>query len=264
MTSTHRLHDHLRLDREGPLLTVTLDNPDKRNVQTPSMWAALAGLPDHLDGVRVVLLRAEGAAFSAGLDRAMLTPEGAPGEPSILELAARAAHELPDVIAEFQRGFTVFGECAPVTVAAVQGYAIGAGFQLALACDLRVVADDVQLAMRETSLGLIPDLGGTTPLVRQVGYARALELCATGRFVGAQEALRLGLAQQVVPAAALADTAYELAKGLLAVPAAALVELKALLRSAAESAREEQLRAEREAQSRLIAGLARGPAAPAG
>ena len=76
-----------------------------------------------------------------------------------------------------------------MSIAAVQGHAIGAGFQLALACDLRVVADDVQFAMRETSLGLVPDLTGTHPLVGLVGYARALEICVTGRFVHAEEAV---------------------------------------------------------------------------
>ena len=67
----------------------------------------------------------------------------------------------------------------------MQGYAIGAGFQLALACDLRVLADDAQLSMKETSLGLVPDLTGTKPLVEAVGYSRALEICTTGRLVGA-------------------------------------------------------------------------------
>ena len=81
----------------------------------------------------------------------------------------------------------------------MQGHAIGAGFQLALACDLRVVAEDVSFAMRETSLGLVPDLAGTEPLVACVGYARALEICATGRAVRADEAVRLGLAQVAVP-----------------------------------------------------------------
>ena len=113
----------------------------------------------------------------------MLAPGGMPGEPDLLRLAA-ASSDLDATIAGFQRGFTVWGDLRAVVVAVVQGHAIGAGFQLALAADLRLLADDAQLAMRETSLGLVPDLGGTAPLVRLVGYARALEICATGRFVG--------------------------------------------------------------------------------
>ena len=82
----------------------------------------------------------------------------------------------------------------------MQGHAIGAGFQLALACDLRVFADDAQLRMAEATLGLVPDLAGTSTLVELVGYCRALEICLTGRPVGAAEALAIGLATLVVPA----------------------------------------------------------------
>ena len=113
---------------------------------------------------------------------------------STLESAAESAEAMAEVIAPFQRGFAAWADTHAVVVAAVQGHAIGAGFQLALAADLRVVADDVQLAMRETSLGLVPDLGGTGPLVGLVGYSKALELCATGRAVGAAEAVASGLA----------------------------------------------------------------------
>ena len=119
-----------------------------------------------------------------------------------------------------------------MSIAAVQGHAIGAGFQLALACDLRVVADDVQFAMRETSLGLVPDLAGTHPLVELVGYARALEICATGRFVHAEEARATGLANLVVPADELDGAVNDLAAALLAAPRDAVIETKALLRGA--------------------------------
>src|ERR671911_885373 len=107
--------------------------------------------------------------------------------------------QLDATIASYQRAFTWWRRPDLVTVAAVQGHAIGAGFQLALACDLRVCADDVQFAMRETSLGLVPDLTGTHPLVGLVGYARALEICVTGRFVTAEEAVSTGLANLAVP-----------------------------------------------------------------
>jgi enoyl-CoA hydratase/carnithine racemase len=143
-----------------------------------------------------------------------------------------------------------------VVVAAVQGHAIGAGFQLALAADLRVVADDVQLVMRETSLGLVPDLGGTGPLVGLVGYSKALELCATGRAVGAAEAVASGLAAVAVPAEELDATTGDLVAAILSAPEPALRELKPLLRAALTSDRDDQLRLEREAQSRLLHALA--------
>jgi len=140
----------------------------------------------------------------------------------------------------------------------VQGHAIGAGFQLALACDLRVVADDVAFAMRETSLGLVPDLAGTSPLVRSVGYARALEICATGRFVGAQEAVAIGLAAVAVPGDQLDATVGELADAVLNAPQAAVRELKPLLRNAINASPADQLRAEREAQARLLTAMVAG------
>jgi enoyl-CoA hydratase/carnithine racemase len=259
-TEQSQPHPMLRVEQLGPVLTITLDAPQRRNAQAPSLWAALAEVGGSLDpSVRVVVVRAEGPSFSAGLDRAMLTPQGAPGEPSILALAAGAVGPLEDAIEEFQRGFSIWAQVPAITIAAVQGHAIGAGFQLALACDLRVVAEDVAFAMRETSLGLVPDLAGTSPLVRSVGYARALEICATGRFVGAQEAVAIGLAAVAVPGEQLDATVLELADAILGAPQAAVRELKPLLRSAVDASPADQLRAEREAQSRLLTALVAGP-----
>ncbi|BDZ58139.1 enoyl-CoA hydratase/isomerase family protein [Barrientosiimonas endolithica] len=137
----------------------------------------------------------------------------------------------------------------------MHGHAIGAGFQLALACDLRIVADDVQLAMRETSLGLVPDLAGTHPLVRLVGYSRALEICLTGRAVGAREAVDCGLASLSVPLAELDEATRDLADAVLANPPAAVLELKRLLRAAESSTPEQQQYAERTTQARLLSAL---------
>ncbi|WP_235530596.1 enoyl-CoA hydratase/isomerase family protein [Phycicoccus sp. Root563] len=263
--SSTRPHPHLLVTREGPVLTVTLDNEARRNAQLPSLWLALAEVAASLDpAVRVVVLAARGPSFSAGLDLSVVAgdPAKAPhGEPDLFEIAARGVEEAADVIAGFQRGFTAWAEADAVVVAAVQGHAIGAGFQLALAADLRVVADDVQLAMRETSLGLVPDLGGTQPLVSLVGPARALEICATGRFVGAQEAVATGLANVAVPRDELEATTADLVAALLAAPDASLRALKPLLRSAGAAGREDQLRSERETQAVLLRGLGEARAA---
>ena len=251
-----RPHPHLRVERDGAVVTVSLDNAAKRNAQTPSLWAALARVADELDpAVRVVVIRGEGESFSAGLDRGMLSPGGMAGEPDMLGLAADGPDSATASIEQFQRGFSQWAQVSAVVVAAAQGHAIGAGCQLALAADLRVVADDAQFAMRETSLGLVPDLAGTTPLVALVGPARALEICATGRFVGAVEAVNIGLANVAVPRADLEATTSDLVAALLATPEAALRELKPLLRTAASESRSTQLRLEREAQSRLLHGL---------
>jgi enoyl-CoA hydratase/carnithine racemase len=258
VTDAPRPHPHLSVERDGAFLTVTLDNPTRRNAQTPSLWLALADLATSLDpDVRVVVLRGEGPSFSAGLDRAMLAPGGVPGETDMIGMAADSAEDAAQTIEAFQRGFSAWAQAPAVVVAAVQGHAIGAGFQLALAADLRVVADDVQLAMRETSLGLVPDLGGTGPLVSLVGVSRALEICATGRFVGAAEAVAIGLANVAVPVDALRETTADLVGALVSTPEAALRELKPLLRSAVGAEPEGQLRLEREAQGRLLHGIAR-------
>ena len=223
--------DGVRLTVDDSIATVTLTNPAKRNAQSPALWRALADAGKSLPGsVRVVVLRAEGISFSAGLDRQAFTPEGFDGEPSFIDLARGSDAELDATIAEYQEAFTWWRRSDIVSVAAVQGHAIGAGFQLALACDLRVVAEDVQFAMRETSLGLVPDLTGTHPLVSLVGYARALEICVTGRFVHAEEAERTGLANLVVPADQLDAAVRDLAGALLAAPRDAVIETKALLR----------------------------------
>lgn len=242
---------------DGAVATVTLTNGDRRNPQTPAMWRALADTGARLPGsVRVVVLRAEGPSFSAGLDRRAFTPEGIPGEFSLPELAGRDDAALDAQIARYQEAFTWWRRNDVVTIAAVQGHAIGAGFQLALACDLRICAEDAEFAMRETSLGLVPDLAGTTPLVSLVGYGRALEICATGRTVGAAEAERTGLVNLVVPAAELQGAAADLAAALLDAPRDAVIETKALLRSAGRLEYDAQRAAERAAQARRLRDLA--------
>ncbi|MGW6292974.1 enoyl-CoA hydratase/isomerase family protein [Streptomyces sp. NPDC055058] len=249
--------DGVRLTVDDAIATVTLTNPAKRNAQSPALWRALTEAGRLLPGsVRVVVLRGEGKSFSAGLDRQMLSPEGIEGEPSFVDMARGDEAALDAIIAEYQEAFTWWRRSDLVSVAAVQGHAIGAGFQLALACDLRVVADDVQFAMRETSLGLVPDLTGTHPLVGLVGYARALEICATGRFVLAEEAVSTGLANLAVPGDELDAAVRDLAAALLAAPRDAVIETKALLRGALDRTYEEQRVAERAAQGRRLRDLA--------
>jgi enoyl-CoA hydratase/carnithine racemase len=240
----------VRAGRAGPVLTVSLVRPDRLNAQTPATWAALRALGDQLDdGVRVVVVRGEGRAFSAGLDRSALPAVAA-------ELAPLPAEEAAERIRGWQAAFRWLRAPGVVSVAAVQGHAVGAGAQLALACDLRVVADDLQLRLPETSLGLVPDLTGTSSLVELVGYSRAVELCLTGRAVGAAEALALGLATSAVPADRLDAAVAELVTALLAPDAGAARETVALLRSAVRNGPAAQDAAERAAQVRRLRALA--------
>lgn len=247
----------LLYDLSGPVATITLHRPQVRNAQTPAMWRALAAIGREIpDEVRVVVVRGAGHSFSAGLDRAMLDPTNTDGPETVAGLLSRPDEEVSDTIDDFQRGFTFLRDPRFVSVAAVQGYAIGAGFQLALSCDLRVLTDDAQLCMKEPALGLVPDLTGTKPLVECVGYARALEICATARMVGAAEAVDIGLALTAVPASDLDETVADLVGALTAPPHGAVTETKALLLGAAGRPLEEQRRLEREAQIRRFRELA--------
>jgi enoyl-CoA hydratase/carnithine racemase len=246
--------DHVRIERQGEILRVTLCNPAARNAQTPATWRRLAGIPELLDDtVRAVVIGGEGASFSAGLDRRMLTPEGVPGEDSLLAVTDRSADQMEAFIVEVQKAFGWWRTVPQVTLALVQGHAIGAGFQLALACDLMIVAEDAKLAMRETSLGLVPDLGGTQPLVDRVGYSRAFEICATGRFVEAEEAVRLGIATALVPAGAWESALPGILAPIMAALPGAVGELKWLLSGAASST--DQMARERQAQARRLVEL---------
>jgi enoyl-CoA hydratase/carnithine racemase len=185
----------------------------------------------------------------------MMSPEGIPGDislPDVLELDDAA---LEAAIAEWQDGFTWLRRPDIVSVAGVQGHAVGAGFQFALACDLRVLADDAAFSMREPALGLVPDLTGTKPLVECVGYSRALEICATTRWVEADEAVRIGLASLAVPRADLDGAVSDLVAALLSTPRGAVSGTKELLLGAAERDLDAQRAAERRRQIPLLRGL---------
>ena len=258
MTSETLAETGVRLDVADQVATVILDRPQSRNSQTPTMWRALAAFGAELpDDVRVVVVRGEGPSFSAGLDRAMLDPSTT-GEESVAGLLALDDAAVSATIDEYQQGFTWLRDPRFVSIAAVQGHAIGAGFQLALSCDLRVLADDAQLCMKESALGLVPDLTGTKPLVECVGYARALEICATARMIGAAEAVEIGLALTAVPAAELDGTVADLVAALTAAPVGAVRETKALLLGAGSTELDEQRRLEREAQVRRFRELTAG------
>jgi enoyl-CoA hydratase/carnithine racemase len=248
----------VRTSREGAVLTVTLDRADQLNAQTPATWSALAAVGASLDDeVRVVVLRGEGRSFSAGLDRSMFNPEPSTSG-GLGELGRLTAAEAQERIRGYQGGFRWLRSPGIVSVAAVQGHAIGAGAQLALACDLRVFADDAQLRLPEATLGLVPDLTGTSTLMELVGYSRAMEICLTGRAVHAAEAQAVGLANAVVPRAELDAAVADLVAALTAPPVAASRATAALVRSAVRNDADAQDAAERAAQVERLHELAGG------
>lgn len=243
-----------RVDLDSGVITITLDRPERRNCQSPAMWTALARVRHELPGdVRIAVLRGAGPAFSAGLDRNLF---GAGVAGGILELPRLSQAEATARIAAWQQAFDWSSRADLVSIAAVQGHAIGGGFQLALGADIRILAADAQFTMAEPALGIVPDLGGTKRLVELVGYSRAVEICLTGRRVGADEAVRIGLAARVVPNRGLDAAVDETVAALLAVDRDAAAETKALLRDADGRTQAEQQDAERAAQYRRLRALA--------
>jgi enoyl-CoA hydratase/carnithine racemase len=174
--------------REGPLLHVGLNRPEKRNALHRELLLelveAVAAAERDAD-VRAIVLYGEGPVFSAGVDFGTLGGES--------RVPFRS--HVGDMQAALSRLETVE---KPV-IAAMQRYVPGLGLELALACDFRIATADCELGLPEVRLGLVPDVGGTTRLVRTVGYARAKELIMTGRMIPAADALAIGLVHQVVP-----------------------------------------------------------------
>ena len=141
--------------------------------------------------MRAVILYGEGPVFSAGVDF---------GDARGRRAAARRRDPLRSHVGDMQAALSRLETLEKPVIAALHRYVPGLGLELALACDFRIATADCELGLPEVKLGLVPDVGGTTRLVRTVGYARAKELIMTGRMIRADEALAIGLVHQVVPA----------------------------------------------------------------
>jgi enoyl-CoA hydratase/carnithine racemase len=235
---------------DGAVATVTLNRPERRNAMTPATWLALASIGESVpEQVRVVVVRGAGPSFCAGIDLRLFSADGVPGEE---RPPPGDAADFDQTIASYQAGYRWLRNPQFVSIAAVQGHAIGGGFQLALACDLRILTDDAKLCMKEPALGLVPDLTGTKPLVDLVGVSRAIEICLTARMVSADEALQLRLAELVVPRPDLDAAVSDLVAALQSVDADAARATKALLAQAAGNTLDQQAAAERQAQAALL------------
>lgn len=193
-----------RLEREDAIATMTLDRPEVLHALDATMFDELEHAFDALAAdadVRVILITGSGErAFAAGADIRGLAETD--------EVTGRALS---------QRGQAVFSQierCGKPVIACVNGVALGGGCELALACTMRLASDRAKLGLPELKLGLIPGYGGTQRLPRLIGQSAALCLLLTGAAVDATEALRLGLVDEVVPAADLMSRAREVAKSM--------------------------------------------------
>lgn len=236
-------YESLRYDLEDGVATITLARPDKRNALNAAMFEELGSVAHEAaedPSVRCVIVAAEGSSFCAGIDLLLLSELGAIQD---------SDSDLRRFVSGVQAPFRILATMPKATIAAVQGHAVGAGFQLALACDLRVAGHDVKLGMLEARFGLIPDLGGPHRLTRLVGPARAKELIWTTRLVEAEEALRLGLVQRVAPPGAILEEAHRWAQEILRHSPLAVRLAKELVESAVETPLDQHLAAAAEAQA---------------
>jgi len=192
------------IQRDEPVAVITLNRPDVLNAINAAMLdeleAALIGFRSD-DGVRVVILTGAGdKAFAAGAD--------------IAELAAQTATSGREFALRGQRVFDLVEGLGKPVIAAINGYALGGGCELAMACTLRLAADTARLGQPEITLGLMPGYGGSYRLARLVGKTKSMELLLTGAPISATEAERIGLVTRVVPAVELMTAARALADKL--------------------------------------------------
>jgi enoyl-CoA hydratase len=220
---------------------VTLDRPQALNALSSGLMAELVAALEALDvddGVRAIVLTGAGdRAFAAGAD--------------IGEMADASPESLAD-----GGGFGRWDELRAIrrpVIAAVRGFALGGGCELAMACDLIVAGDDARFGQPEIRLGVMPGAGGTQRLTRAIGKARAMELILTGRSIDAREAERLGLVTRVVPAEATLESALALAAEIAALPPVAVAAAKKAVNEAFESSLTDGLADERQAFFDLFA-----------
>ena len=220
--------------------TIRLDRPpvNALNAQVArEISAAVAEAQD--ERVRAVVVWGGENVFAAGAD--------------IKEMADLDAVTMFRYIGEFQDVFTRLEQLPQVTVAAINGYALGGGCELALACDFRICADNSQLGQPEILLGVIPGAGGTQRLPRLIGVGRAKDIIYSGRFVKADEAERIGLVNKVVPAADVYDKALEWARRYAGGPTVALLAAKQAIQRGADLDINSGLLIERQAFAALFA-----------
>ena len=192
-------YTQIALDIDGPIATITVNRPDKLNALNDATIAELGRAIDEANAradVAAVLLTGAGRSFIAGAD--------------ISELESQSPLEAQRRARVGQAIFRRFETSPKPTVAAINGFALGGGCELAMACHVRLASDKAKLGQPEVKLGIVPGYGGTQRLPRLVGRGAALRLLLTGDMIDAAEALRLGLVDQVVAPEALLDTARTL------------------------------------------------------
>jgi len=218
------MDDILTMELDGPIAILTLNRPAVLNALNANLLAMLEEALDAFTGdptLRAVILTGAGdRAFAAGAD--------------IGELAALGGAVAGEHKARTGQRVTQLIESLPVPViAAVNGFALGGGCELAMACDFRIASENAKFGQPEVSLGVPPGYGGTQRTSRLLGAGMALFMCLTGEMIDAAEALRIGLVQRVVPAAELRAEALRIAKGIATRAPLAVAATKRAIREGA-------------------------------
>jgi len=231
--------EYVRLDVDGGIGTIRLDRPPMNalNHACAAQIRQAAQQAAQRDDIRAVIVYGGERVFAAGAD--------------VKEMASVSAAEMPALAVELSSSFALVADIPKPTVAAITGFALGGGCELALCCDRRIAAEDAKLGQPEILLGIIPGAGGTQRLPRLIGPSRAKELIYTGRFARADEALRIGLVDEVVAAGEVYAAARRWAQQFVAGPARALAAAKAAVDDGLDVDLSEGLRLEGEAFAAL-------------
>ena len=233
--------DEVRIDRPAAgVARVTLDRPAARNALSPSLRQALADAFESLTGdgqVRAIVLTGGPEVFAAGADLKDMAERGA------IEMLQRQAH----------RQWNAIADCPKPVIAAVNGFALGGGCELAMLADIIVAGEGAKFGQPEIRVGIMPGAGGTQRLTRAVGKYRAMKMLLTGEMVGGREAFAMGLASEVVADGEVQSRALELASRIAAAPPLAVALIKEAVLAGQDSPLDAALALERKAFLLLFA-----------
>lgn len=228
------------LERKDKVGVITLNRPQALNALNSQLMSEVVAAVEELEadaGIGAILITGSGKAFAAGAD--------------IKEMAPKSYMDM--FLADFFSGWDRLAAARKPTIAAVAGYALGGGCELAMMCDILIAADNAKFGQPEIKLGVIPGMGGSQRLTRAIGKAKAMDLILTGRNMGAEEAERAGLVSRIVPADELLEQALDVARTIAGLSLPSLMIAKEAVNRSFETTLGEGLRFERRVFHSLFA-----------
>ena len=226
-------YENIIVEQRGRVGLITLNRPKAMNALSSPLMGELTQALDEMeadDKVGAIVITGSEKAFAAGADIKEMQTKTWP-----------AVYDEDFVTAGWER----LSECRKPVIAAVAGYALGGGCEIALMCDIVLAAENARFGQPEITIGVIPGFGGTQRLTRQVGKAKAMEMCLTGRMMDAEEAERVGLVSRIVPAAGLVDEAVKTAERIAGMSRINAMMIKESVNRAYEVSQSEGIRFER-------------------